>query len=242
MEELEQKEGRQFRGVFLHVMSNGTQISLVRRMIISYVCFPGGGMQLLVLSKVLERRVRLTSSRYPVALVMDSAPEDNSMRCMISAFTSSMRSPVMKVAATPVVAFLYSIFHFSYGTGVLSELRQRLLSPDLIPFRRSPPRDRDGNTMADAGMPTDEAPMHEVKWIPRLYMCSRADQVTSIRPILRHVEQSRRAGFDVRTEIFEKTAHVSHAKGEPQRYWGAVQQLWKDACMRQQASPVLARL
>lgn len=189
-------------------------------------------MQLLVLSKVLERRVRLSSSRYPVALVMDSAPESNSMRCMVAAFTSSLRNPVAKVAATPIVAFLYSIFHFSYGTGVLSELRQRLLSPNLIPFRRSPPVDGEGQSMLDAGVPCDESLMREVRWIPRLYMCSRADRITSIRPILRHVEQSRRAGFDVRTEIFDKTQHVMHAKDEPERYWGAVQQLWRDACAR----------
>lgn len=199
-------------------------------------------MQLLTLSKVLAKRERTFSDRYPVALAMDSAPDDNSMRCMVVAFTSSVRNPFARVVATPLIAFLYCLFHVHYGQSVLPELRRRLLSPNLIPFRRQPATDASGKHIPDPTFPCDSSLVQEVRWIPRLYICSKADQVTQIKPILEHVEESRRAGFDVRAEIFERTAHVSHAKGDPMRYWGAIRQVWKDACQRTASSPVAARL
>lgn len=85
-------------------------------------------MQLVVLMKVLEKRIRRTSTRYAVALVLDSAPDDSVMRILQIVFTSNMRNPVMKSAVTPLLVFPYLLFRLRYGTNLMSELRQRLLT------------------------------------------------------------------------------------------------------------------
>ncbi|KAI0343173.1 hypothetical protein BDW22DRAFT_1242162 [Trametopsis cervina] len=204
-------EGSGFGGIFLHVMSNG------------------GGFQLMTLSKLLAKRKNCHESRYPVALLLDSAPESSSFRCCIAALTAGIRNPLLKLVATPAFALLYSGFHLSYGpTGVIPELRQRLKSPNLIPFQPNFTPDQDGRSFEPAAALARD----DIEWIPRLYMCSKTDQVSRISAILSHVEECRKAGFDVRTEIFDDTPHVSHAIREPRRYWDAVQQLWIDARRR----------
>lgn len=48
-----------------------------------------------------------------------------------------------------------------------------------------------------------------------------------------HAKDAKAAGFeDIRFEVFENTAHVNHAKFEPERYWGAVKAVWNAACQQ----------
>ncbi|PSR73809.1 hypothetical protein PHLCEN_2v10379 [Hermanssonia centrifuga] len=178
----------------------------------------GGGMQLMTLSKVLAKRPgssRRPPGLGPVALVLDSLPDGDGLRCMIVIYTSQTKNPIAKYAAVPLLAFLYSLFYLSYGNPpVLQEVRQRLNTPNLLP----------GFSASDASTGTDAT--------PRLYVYSDADKMTRIAEVDSHVEEARRRGFDVRTEMFDKTAHVSHAKGDPERYWNAVADIWRKARTR----------
>lgn len=226
-------EGARFRGVLLHAMSNG------------------GGMQLLVLSKLLAKRPH-TSARGldPVALVLDSVPDSNGLRCMVTVFTQTVKSPLKKVIAIPILAFFYSLFHISYGgPPVLVDLRRRLNSPELVPLSRhvdsqstSAPVHRDsekkppysGAKTLSPAVPVDD----RIPRIPRLYLASPADKMTRFAQVQAHMEEAKRAGFDVRAEVFEDSGHVAHARVDPARYWAAINKLWRHASSR----PVAARL
>ncbi|KAJ3559272.1 hypothetical protein NM688_g441 [Phlebia brevispora] len=188
-----------FRGVLLHVMSNG------------------GGMQLLVLSKVLAKRTKASGMvpiAGPVALVLDSLPEGNGLRCMISVYTHQSKNPIAKYASVPLLAFFYSLFYISYGGPVMQEVRQYLHASHILP----------GFTDREAGPDVT----------PRLYVYSKTDKLTPTTEVLSHIRDARRLGLDVRTEVFEDTPHVSHARVDPKRYWNAVAKMWKEAS---QATP-----
>lgn len=169
-------------------------------------------MQLLVLSKVLQRRTKQSgreSITGPVALILDSLPEGNGLRCMISVYTHGSRNPITKYASIPLLALVYSLFYVSYGGPVMQEVRNRLNASNILPG------------FMDVEAPNDSS--------PRLYVYSKTDKLTPTTEVLSHMKDARRAGFDVRTEVFEDTPHVSHARVEPVRYWHAVAKVWEDA-------------
>lgn len=190
-------------------------------------------MQLLVLSKLLAKRTSSVSSAAgldPVALVLDSVPDSNGLRCMVVVFTQAVRNPLKRLLAIPILAFLYTVFAISYGNPpVLKDLRQRLNSPHLVPLSRSI-------------QGSEKAPAHEAgpRGVPRLYIASKTDTMTRFPQVMSHMEDARRAGIDVRAEVFDHTSHVSHAKMEPVRYWSAIKALWRDASAAQR--PARARL
>ena len=43
-----------------------------------------------------------------------------------------------------------------------------------------------------------------------------------------HVGEARQRGLDVSEVVFEDSAHVSHAKRYPGRYWQEVMRFWRD--------------
>ncbi|KAI0091763.1 hypothetical protein BDY19DRAFT_904371 [Irpex rosettiformis] len=216
LDELQSTEGNRFRGVFLHVMSNG------------------GAAQFMTLSKVLAKRTRHTTRRFPVAMVLDSTPDSSTLRCLMTGISASIRDPLSKLVAGPLVFLLYSVFRFSYGitTPLLPEVRQRLNSPTIIPFYLNPARHQNGTLIDYPNIPPSADTKKEVQWIPRLYVCSMTDEITEFKSVQTHIEEAKRSGLDVRVEIYENSPHVSHAKVDPERYWKAVRQLWKDACSR----------
>ena len=186
-------------------------------------------MQLLVLSKVLERRARAgrktrhqqhqSSATGPVALILDSLPEGSGLRCMISVYTlgTQQMGPISRAAAIPFLTFIYSLFYLWYGGAALQEVRTRLNLPSILPGFT--PGD---TTEARGGVASNHL-------TPRLYVYSRTDQLTRTEEVQSHIHQASQAGFDVRTEVFEDTPHVAHARIEPKRYWAAVDKLWRDA-------------
>jgi Eukaryotic protein of unknown function (DUF829) len=44
-----------------------------------------------------------------------------------------------------------------------------------------------------------------------------------------HAEASRDLGINVRTEVFEASPHVAHARTDPAKYWAAVGEVWEAA-------------
>lgn len=61
---------------------------------------------------------------------------------------------------------------------------------------------------------------------PRLYLFSRKDKLISWREVAQHAETAKESGMDVRCELFEESAHVAHARVEPERYWSSIQEVW----------------
>lgn len=44
-----------------------------------------------------------------------------------------------------------------------------------------------------------------------------------------HASDAEKRGLRVRREKFDKSGHVAHARMYPERYWGAVAELWEAA-------------
>lgn len=164
----------------------------------------------------------------PVALVLDSVPDSNGLRCLVVVFTQAVRNPIKRLLAMPVLALTYALFAVSYGSpAVLVELRRRLNTPRLVPLTGRVVND--GSEAVDRTTPRTAQARAVQNDIPRLYLASKVDTMTRIDQVKAHMDEAVRAGFDVRAEIFENTSHVSHAKQEPERYWGAIKELWREA-------------
>ena len=172
--------------------------------------------------------------------MLDSVPDSNGLRCLVVVFTQAVKSPIKRLLATPVLALSYALFALSYGSpAVLVDLRRRLNSPRLVPLAKRHPhlcqqeetQTNNGSEKEGRSTPpqTPQARARVERDIPRLYFASKADTMTRIEQVKAHMDEAVRAGFDVRAEIFENTSHVSHAKQEPERYWGAIKALWREA-------------
>jgi hypothetical protein len=60
----------------------------------------------------------------------------------------------------------------------------------------------------------------------RLYIYSEADAMIDWKDVEQHAIDAERAGFKVLTEKFTGSPHVAHARGDPERYWKLVTQIW----------------
>ncbi|BGP39390.1 hypothetical protein JCM10449v2_003328 [Rhodotorula kratochvilovae] len=134
------------------------------------------------------------------AIVLDSCPGLQNFKGTIAAFTAGVKSPFVKV---PLVAILTVVF------GAL-----RLW--DII--KRQPPiLSRLSSYLNSSAFPA----------VPRLYLYSDIDKLVPCADVERHAAAARAAGVEVRTERFDGTPHVAHARVEPERYWGAIQEVWE---------------
>jgi len=64
---------------------------------------------------------------------------------------------------------------------------------------------------------------------PRLYIYSETDHFIPAKEIEDHAADARAAGLDAWLLKFDESVHVSHARKDPQQYWGAVENVWKKA-------------
>ncbi|GAA6056047.1 hypothetical protein JCM3770_006998 [Rhodotorula araucariae] len=136
------------------------------------------------------------------AVILDSCPGLQNFTGTIAAFTAGVKSPFVKL---PLVAVLTIVF------GAL-----RLW--DII--RRQPPiLSRLSAYLNSRAFPP----------VPRLYLYSDIDKLVPCADVERHAAAARTAGVEVRTERFDGTPHVAHARVEPKRYWGAIQELWEQS-------------
>lgn len=174
-------------------------------------------------SKRLSNTRHQFNPRFPVALVLDSVPDNHNLKVFVTAPVATIQNPALKSAASLVLSLVYCAFYVVYGypEGFLVEMTRRLNTRNLIPF---------------ASIPVITNREDERKWTPRLYICSDADEITPLQSVLAHAEESKRLGYEVRAEVFEGTPHVSHARTNGERYWTAVEQLWREACTRKQGA------
>jgi hypothetical protein len=63
--------------------------------------------------------------------------------------------------------------------------------------------------------------------VRRCYIYSENDLSVPSWHIERHAREAEEKGFSVRMEKFEGSAHVSHSRLDPERYWKIVQEVWR---------------
>lgn len=73
------------------------------------------------------------------------------------------------------------------------------------------------------------------KETPRMYVYSKKDALISAPQIKTHVEEAKRRGLNVKVEVYEDTNHVEHGRKYPERYFGAVKDLWNVAIAMERA-------
>jgi hypothetical protein len=60
-----------------------------------------------------------------------------------------------------------------------------------------------------------------------VYLYSNADQLVDSKDIERHAQAFKTLGGSPSLVNFGKSAHVSHARADGERYWGAVKAAWE---------------
>ncbi|KAI0032538.1 hypothetical protein K488DRAFT_49709, partial [Vararia minispora EC-137] len=180
-----------------------------RPRILVHVFSNGGAYVLTSLSAILATRSlpagMPSANEIPTALILDSTPGKTSIQGAVRAFTAQMRYPLLRwLVATSVWVFGCALFIYhdvlNQSESTLSRTRRILNSPNLLPWTS--------------------------RHTPRLYIYSLVDELVPSADIDEHIADAIRLGCRVNTEVFESSAHVSHMRKDPARYWGAVQKTW----------------
>lgn len=156
----------------------------------------------------------------PVALILDSVPGDDGLSSSISSM--ALANPILHLLSIAPIAFIYAIYSAVNSLGghppIFDELRSTLNAPILLP------------SVQDSRSPAA---------VPRLYIYSDSDKIIAASKVVAHLEVAVSKGYDVTVEKFQNTAHVSHARSDPDRYWSAVNRLWVKA-VAASLSPVVS--
>ena len=167
-----------------------------------------------LLSKVPSSQVN--PSQNPVAVIYDSTPGDNGLESAI--LSSAPNNPLIRLLVVPLIALTYgAIYTFNFFAGnrpLFEELRSAYLQTDILP---------------SIGHPT------AVCTAPRLYIYSKKDKMTLSKHVESHIKEATLLGLDVTVEVFQDTPHVMYARQDPDRYWGAVRNVWLRALQQVQS-------
>ncbi|GAA5836380.1 hypothetical protein JCM3766R1_003503 [Sporobolomyces carnicolor] len=139
------------------------------------------------------------------AIVFDSCPGKSSLLVTMRAFSAPIRSRWLKLPTMGLLAVLHGFISIY----------------NLI-ARKKPILDRLSAWLNDR----DSLPV-----VPRLYLYSKVDELIPYRDVERHAVEARdRLGVaQVETERFEQTSHVGHVRGDPERYWRAIERVWRQS-------------
>jgi len=142
-----------------------------------------------------------------MAFVIDSTPGTNDYESIITTFTLTM-GPVAKLAARLPLTLGYIAYYMIYNT--------LLRNPPLLPRLHQ----YFGQEKLLPGAKGGE---------PRLYFYSNADAMVPWSSVERHLSVITKKNIPFRAEKYLGSQHVSHAKMDPNRYWGAVAETWDRA-------------
>ncbi|KAJ7135200.1 hypothetical protein C8R43DRAFT_894364 [Mycena crocata] len=165
----------------------------------------GGGFEFLRFSRLLNGSQQLhRRERLPrTCFVFDSLPGSDDSSC-VRGFTVGVQNPTLRVFTFVLFTFLYWVLKIFSGVrrtpSLFAALRQDLQDPRLLPW-------------------TDEE-------TPRLYIYSSVDRVVGADAVKAHIEEAMSMGLNVTSERLAGTGHVEHGKGDRERYWGSIQNLW----------------
>ncbi|OSD01295.1 hypothetical protein PYCCODRAFT_1426021 [Trametes coccinea BRFM310] len=141
------------------------------------------------------------------AIVFDSAPAPVTFSMMIRAFTAAIRSVVTKYLVMAILSVVYLC------TGVVQIL-----------FRRPKAMERELAALNDPAL----LPWTS-KQTPRLYLYSSGDLIVPAHEVEQHMNQARLIGFPVQSAHFGQSAHVTHARNDPEKYWNSIKSFWEEA-------------
>lgn len=172
----------------------------------------GGCWRLVLLGRVLRKlsyQQSLQDTQLPpTALIFDSCPGRMSFRPTLRAVTASLPSRVLKL----LLALVFVPSYFA-----------RWLLDRLLRRRSS------FATLWHAVARADALPWTR-RDTPRAYLYSREDIMVPAQDVEEHVALLRADGAaHVRAELFAGSAHVAHARSEPERYWRVVRETWEAA-------------
>ncbi|KAF9230344.1 hypothetical protein BU15DRAFT_83749 [Melanogaster broomeanus] len=196
--------------------ASAKDVNRVRPRVLIHAFCTGGCTQLTALG-------RLLSSKYPSVppsehlvsgLILDSCPATSDVCTIYAAFRSTVPNLVTRCI---ILAFVYLVHAirlclskaFGKEMMVMEHLKMQLLRPRLLPWM-------------NAGT-------------PRLYIFSEKDELMPWKEVQQHAESGKKAGLNVRCELFEESGHVAHARLDPKRYWASVQDVWEVACREGQS-------
>ena len=169
--------------------------------VLAHVFSNGGSHQLLHLAALFRAR---TGRALPLrGVVLDSCPGTGEL-------VRSIRGLGTSLSALPLLqrwAAKFSLYTRFYVFGLLCKLLGR----------------RNAVENARAGLNDAQLVRAEAR---RAYVYSEGDNVVEAVDIKAHALEAEKKGFNVKKEVFENTVHVAHIRGDEQRYWGIVQQIW----------------
>ncbi|KAM6492863.1 Eukaryotic protein of unknown function (DUF829) domain containing protein [Amanita muscaria] len=189
---------------------NGTDKSLEKEKpkhrILVHAFSNGGCLQLQTLSGKLMQYLgtNVTAS----AIIFDSCPGSGSLSSSINAVSSAINFMPLRIL---LIVCMYPFYFY------LNVLRLVFGIPPILELIR-----------------THTNRPHFLPWLttssPRLYIYSTKDDVIPWQEVESHAEDAERVYAVVKKEKFESSMHVAHMKHDPDRYWGAIKDLWNAAC------------
>ncbi|KAF9238547.1 hypothetical protein BU15DRAFT_75238 [Melanogaster broomeanus] len=186
-------------------------VNRVRPRVLIHVFSNGGSAQLTALGRLLSSKYPSLppSERLVSALILDSCPAAGDVRTIYAAFRRAVSNLVARciiLALLYIVHAIHLCLSMAFGKEmiVLEYQKMQLLKRRLLPWM-------------NAGT-------------PRLYIFSKKDEQMPWKEIQQHAESGKKAGLDVRCELFEESGHVAHMRLDRKRYWASVQDVWEGAC------------
>ncbi|GAA5977917.1 hypothetical protein JCM5350_006266 [Sporobolomyces pararoseus] len=216
-QQLQQEENKGKGGMLVHVFSNGGCMSL--KWLNQELASSSSSLSNSSISSHSEKTPLLststspspstkTATTYPLsgtrAIIFDSCPGKASLLVTLRAFSAPIRNKFLKFGAMGFLAIFHS-----------------LISLYNLILRKPPILNRLYSYLNE---PTSLPP------VPRLYLYSKIDELIPYKDVEAHARQAEEElGIKVKKEKFEKTSHVGHMRGDPERYWKSVEELWKSS-------------
>ena len=150
-------------------------------------------MQFLYFMLYLQRLQR-SSAPFPAAtVVLDSLPGPSDLGGMLRAFTAGVNNVFVKYTAYGVLTTIWLVCRlYSHilrlGEDIFVKMEKRLRSTSFF-----------------------------AKNTPRLYIYSKTDELMPYTHVEEHIARTKRDGFKVETDRFDKSPHVAHARTDPAR-------------------------
>jgi len=157
----------------------------------------------LISTRQLEAPTSITS-----ALVLDSNPGYGNIQLAQRAMTANVKNPISNLG---IRLLLMITFAFAWIMGTLVQ----------------------GNPIFFVRMREELNKDKLLGWIdkktPRVYIFSELDEMVPFEAVEEHAREAMALGFDVQLEKYKHSKYVSHARLDPERYWGAVKSVWQKA-------------
>ncbi|KDR72266.1 hypothetical protein GALMADRAFT_270744 [Galerina marginata CBS 339.88] len=180
-----------------------------------------GGIQLMTLAGIIERRLKEKRERWvalstiTMAFVIDSTPGSNEYESIMTTFTISINSPILKGALRLPLTLVYIAYYLI--NNVLFN------NPTLLPLLHRYLEQRRLLPGCD-----DET--------PRLYVYSDVDAMVPSASVDRHLSRLLAKKIPFAAEKYIGTQHVSHVRQDSKRYWGAVEEVWGRALRQREGT------